>query len=210
MTRDECTTELEQLAQHWQRPVSSQFIDELMRRIGHLSRDVWGAAVRDLIVNYLTPPYDLLGHILKAVDHAQDQQRRQRVEQGNHQASRWFSGRAVIPGPSDEERTYGQFRFALLRRALASSSLARETRLSDGLVVRQQERTVARLHALGLAEWLQDDAHVTWASQIQQGDCGQQPGPHTLLACLVDEQRYWQEQATGKSEWEARMTVGGA
>jgi hypothetical protein len=68
-------------------------------------------------------------------------------------------------------------------------------------------RETARIHAEGLAVWLQDDAHARWAASVQQVDCGQHTKPHTLLACLVDEQRVWAEVVAGRTVGEAKALV---
>lgn len=209
MTREECKAALERLAEHWQRPLSSPFIDGLMDRFGHVDATVWRETVKDLIFNHLAPPHGMLDAVVRALDRVTDAQRQQRVTHGNRQATRWFAGATPIAGPTEEERAYNRFRFDLLRRSLASSPLAPETHVSGGVVVRQQDRTVARLHAEALGEWLQDDSHIAWASTVPQGDCGLHRGSHTLLQCLVDEQRYWLERAAGRSEAEARTLIVG-
>ena len=124
-----------------------------------------------------------------------------------HAKATWGGQVAAHPG-SDEELAYGEFRLALLRRAVeAWPDSQRWTRLSDGAEVRLMSRETARIHSEGLAEWLQDDAHARWAASVQQGDCGQHTKPHTLLACLVDEQRVWAEVVAGRTVGEAKALM---
>jgi hypothetical protein len=209
MTRDECKAELIRLGQGWQVDLTRQQVDAVYGRIEHVAPAIWRDAVDMLLVNFLQAPRSgFLDHVLRAVDQAQGEVRRRTVHLHDRQAKATLGGWITPHQCSDEERTYGEFRLALLRRAVeAWADAQRWTRLRDGAEVRLMGRETARIHSEGLAEWLQDDAHARWAASVQQGDCGQHTKPHTLLACLVDEQRVWAEVVAGRTVGEAKALM---
>lgn len=85
------------------------------------------------------------------------------------------------PEPSKQERAYGEFRLGLLKRVLA------------------EREAFPALVAAALADWLDDAPQAAWARSATTADCGLHDGQHSLLHCLTDEVRLYQERAAGRS-----------
>lgn len=162
-------------------------------RFGHQELTVWERAV-DALVAEMRPP--LLDHVLKAVDAAQAQRRAAVMAKERMEAERFFAGKIPLVRWADpREGAYNAFRMSLITGNL-------------GGAVRDQ-RSCSQRHAEELRAWLLNEQQTDWASKQPMGDCGRHQVPHSLLQCLIDEQRYWELRVQGKTEQDAKEAVTG-
>lgn len=198
MTREECKKELERLGRGWNVALSKEQLDALYSRIQQVSVRDWETAVDTLLAEFIQAPRTgFLDHALKAVDGARLARQQAAAHKEKVEASRFFTGKIPLLKYADpQEQAYNNFRMALLIQCAGHP----------------QKGQTAKVHADALDAYLKDDANVTWASKQPMGDCGfhgerTSLTKHTLLACLVDEQRYWTLRAAGKSELEAKTEI---
>ncbi len=178
MTRDECRAGLERLAKGWGVTITSEQLSAIHQRVQHVQAGIWVTAVDDLLANHLAAPRSgLLDHILKSVDHVEEDRRKALVRQERREADARFEGRPpLIPFADPMEKAYGMMRMRAIRLGLDSGHYA-ET-LRDELLA-----------------WIDVPEHAAWAkAQVVAAPPGQVDAT-TLLQSLLSEIQQWEDRA---------------
>lgn len=196
MTRQEFFTDYQRLCARFKLEPSDEQAKVWFERFGTVEAVVWTQAV-DALVAEMRPPF--LDRVLRAVDEARESRRHAAQAKAKRDANQYLTGVIPLRKYADpREGEYNDFRMRLLVQSVSQWGQAQ----------------TAQVHAEALDAWLQDDVHVDWASKQPMGACGLHTNAtakkHTLLACLVDEQRYWAARVDGISEREARRMYGEA
>lgn len=191
MTKSEFVGAFQRLCEGHRVQATQAQTEAFFERLSWVQAQDFQVAVTDCLCALKFPSLDALR---VACDKATEQRRRARVAQECQQADHRLRG-AVGRYDSPEESAYAIFRIGLLSRSIGNGP-----------------RDLARIHADGLAAWLDDDAKSRWARATTQGPCGfhrQTHKTHTLLRCLSGELAYWMARASGKTEAEAREAIPG-
>lgn len=164
MTRDECKTGLQRLAEGFEVSLPTPRIDAYFESFKHVDPDDWREAVTTLLTRDRFPRD--IEVMLEVIDRHAEQRRKRSQALDKKHSEAFFAGRTRTARDSMEQ-AYGSFRARLLGQAMGNGPTE-----------------LARVVARGLREWLEDPEHEAWSCQVVVRDCGHPGAPHKLFTCL--------------------------